>query len=172
MVDKFYRYERSSQYDPPPHRFSLLRICRQIYQESAAFPCQMCIFRFFDIKGLHAWVTRASAEERRAVGTIQFGLRNSLTSLNSIPLRQLENGIDKLPNLNLVEIQYCMSGNVTDEEHELTLEVLGESKEDVEEEDDVHDIHRPKKGGDASSERLHQATWWTTRKPRDYTPRG
>jgi hypothetical protein len=53
------------------------------------------------------------------------------------PLTLFENSIDRLPNLNLVETQYCPSRNVTHEEDALTLEVLEEFKWNLEEEEDV-----------------------------------
>jgi hypothetical protein len=139
IVDNFYYNERSGLYDPLPHRLSLLRVCRQIYQEAAAFTRHVCIFRFFDFDDLRGWMARAPADQRKAVGVVQFGLQHPLdhASRERAPLKQLGKAIPKLPNLNVVDIKYTSPRDATAEEVELTLEVLEAFKADMEQETDV-----------------------------------
>jgi hypothetical protein len=71
----FFMEGRISLFQPPPQRFAIFRVCRQIYSEAATHALHVTVFRFHDLitynSGLHVQQT---ASERLFVGFNQASL--------------------------------------------------------------------------------------------------
>jgi hypothetical protein len=65
----FFIERRICLFRPPPQRFAILRVCRQIYSEAAKYALHVTVFRFHDLilynTGLHVQQT---VSERLFVG--------------------------------------------------------------------------------------------------------
>ncbi|KAI4613172.1 hypothetical protein J4E83_007584 [Alternaria metachromatica] len=96
--------ERASEFPAPRHRFALLRVCRQIYSEAAAYSRQISVFRFYNFGSLQYWLNHATSAQRKAVQKVQFGRYEYI--LRRWMSRNFAKELKKLPGLTQVEISY------------------------------------------------------------------
>jgi len=96
--------ERASEFPPPRHRFAILRVCRQIHSEAAAYSRHISVFRFYDFGSLTYWLNHATSAQRKAVHKIQFGRYEYI--LRKWMSRHFAGELKKLPALTQVQISY------------------------------------------------------------------
>ncbi|KAI4683201.1 hypothetical protein J4E81_009330 [Alternaria sp. BMP 2799] len=96
--------ERASEFPAPRHRFALLRVCRQIYSEAAAYSRHVSVFRFYHFGSLQYWLNHATSAQRKAVHKIQFGRYEYI--LRRWMSRHFAKELKKLPGLTQVQISY------------------------------------------------------------------
>jgi hypothetical protein len=89
---------------PPPHRFSLLRVSRQIYAETAILPYHLSTFRFYDSADLMKWLMRASTSTRAALRAIEFG---RTTPIDDDQVRRWKRCIEQFPNMTNFHVHLC-----------------------------------------------------------------
>lgn len=110
----------SDLYQPPPHRFALLRACRQIYFEAAQIMLHSTTFRFQGSGHLMRWLRKSTVHERRAIRVIECSEPTTVCYLlfSNLPgyFTELEKDLaklaSKLPNLQRVDLQYWSEENI------------------------------------------------------------
>ena len=90
-------------FNPSNHRFSLLRVCRQIYSEAAMLPWQSSTFRFAASFDLKLWLGQTTTTTRRLIRQVEHGEGRFW----GMQVDRWKYNLGKLPNIKRFDVIVC-----------------------------------------------------------------
>ncbi|RYN33813.1 hypothetical protein AA0112_g5632 [Alternaria arborescens] len=96
-------------------RFALLRVCREIYNETRLLPFSLNTFSFSNFQNFHRFIVKfTTAKQRQAIRALDIAICNSccIDDMKDFETRQMYSLSDVLPALQYVDVsrygaKYC-----------------------------------------------------------------